>query len=114
LVQAAFILATSTLIGSATGLPGGLGSAEVSMLGLVLALVTRSTAVAGAATLLIRFCTLWFGVSLGALGLLVFGRSLKGRGNQVPDAAPKHPPDEAPKARDETDAAAPETVRVAE
>lgn len=77
LIQAAFILATSTLIGSVTGLPGGLGSADLSILGLMYALVTRSTTVAGAATLLIRFCTLWFGVSIGVAGLLLFRRSLR-------------------------------------
>jgi uncharacterized membrane protein YbhN (UPF0104 family) len=61
-----------------TGLPGGLGSADLSILGLIFALVTRNTTIAGAATLLIRFCTLWFGVSLGAIGLLIFRRSLAG------------------------------------
>jgi uncharacterized protein (TIRG00374 family) len=76
LIQAAFILATSTLIGSVTGLPGGLGGADLSILGLMFALVTRNTTIAGAATLLIRFCTLWFGVSIGVIGLLVFRRSL--------------------------------------
>lgn len=78
LIQAAFILATSTLVGSVTGLPGGLGSADLSILGLIFALVTRNTTIAGAATLLIRFCTLWFGVSLGVVGLAVFRRSLAG------------------------------------
>src|SRR5579885_3188426 len=75
-IQAAFILATSTLIGSVTGLPGGLGSADLSILGLIFALVTRDTTIAGAATLLIRFCTLWFGVSLGVVGLVIFRHSL--------------------------------------
>lgn len=79
LVQAAFILATSTLVGSVTGLPGGLGSADLSILGLIFALVTHDTTIAGAATLLIRFCTLWFGVSLGVVGLVVFRHSLAGR-----------------------------------
>ncbi len=75
LVQAAFILASSTLIGSVTGLPGGLGSADLSLLGLIVALVTPNMTIAGAATLLIRFCTLWFGVSIGVVGLLIFRRS---------------------------------------
>jgi uncharacterized protein (TIRG00374 family) len=82
LIQAAFILATSTLIGSVTGLPGGLGSADLSILGLMYALVTHNTTVAGAATLLIRFCTLWFGVSIGVGGLLLFRRSLRSFGEQ--------------------------------
>lgn len=77
-IQAAFILATSTLVGSVTGLPGGLGSADLSMLGLLFALVTHDATIAGAATLLIRFCTLWFGVSIGVAGLLIF-RRLPGR-----------------------------------
>ncbi len=102
LVQAAFILATSTLIGSVTGLPGGLGSADLSILGLIVALVTSNTTVAGAATLLIRFCTLWFGVSLGAIGLLVFRRSLLKAGAEFSGS------------HDERDAAEPETVTVAE
>jgi len=81
-VQAAFILATSTLIGSATGLPGGLGSADASMVGLIYALVTHNATIAGAATLLIRFCTLWFGVSIGVAGLLLFRRSLRSLGKR--------------------------------
>ncbi len=93
LIQAAFILATSTLIGSVTGLPGGLGSAELSMLGLMYALVTRDATVAGAATLLIRFCTLWFGVSIGVIGLLVFRHSLRSLGDvpALPEAGAKDP-----------------------
>jgi uncharacterized protein (TIRG00374 family) len=102
LIQAAFILATSTLVGSVTGLPGGLGSADLSILGLILALVTRDTTVAGAATLLIRFCTLWFGVSLGALGLVVFRKSLVSAGGDA-ENMPRDP-----------DAAEPERVGVAE
>ncbi len=82
LIQAAFILATSTLVGSVTGLPGGLGSADLSILGLMYALVTHNTTIAGASTLLIRFCTLWFGVSIGVGGLLLFRRSLRSLGGQ--------------------------------
>jgi uncharacterized protein (TIRG00374 family) len=102
LIQAAFILATSTLIGSVTGLPGGLGSADLSILGLVVALVTRDTTVAGAATLLIRFCTLWFGVSLGAIGLLVFRWALLKAGGEFSESRP------------EADPVEPETAGVAE
>lgn len=72
LVQAAFILAVSTLVGSASFLPGGLGLADASVTGLVLLLTSVERDVAVAATLLIRCCTLWFGVAVGALALLVF------------------------------------------
>lgn len=71
-ITATFILAVSSLIGSLSGLPGGLGTADGSMLGLTRLLVSSSATIAGAATLLIRFCTLWFGLGLGVIALLVF------------------------------------------
>jgi uncharacterized protein (TIRG00374 family) len=48
---AVFVLSFSTVVGAISALPGGLGAAEAS--------------IAAAATLLIRFATLWFGVGLG-------------------------------------------------
>ena len=71
---AVFVLAFSTVVGAVSALPGGLGAAEASiagMLGLLLGL-TRDTS--AAATLLIRFATLWFAV---AIGLIVWGFSKK-------------------------------------
>ncbi len=72
LIKATFILTFSSLVGSASGLPGGLGAAEGSVLGLTRLLVSPSAALGGAATLLIRFCTLWFGLALGVIALLVY------------------------------------------
>jgi len=72
LIKATFILAVSSLVGSASGLPGGLGTADGSMLGLTRLLVTPSATLAGAATLLIRLCTLWFGLGIGVVALLIF------------------------------------------
>jgi uncharacterized membrane protein YbhN (UPF0104 family) len=74
LVQAAFVLGISTLAGSVSLLPGGLGVAEGSVTGLLLVLLKTTTQAAVAATLLIRFCTLWFGVTVGVVGLLLFSR----------------------------------------
>ena len=78
LLLAAFVLGASTLIGSASLLPGGLGVADATVAGLLLALpaisIGRSEAIA--ATLLIRFCTLWFGAGLGAVTLLFASRRL--------------------------------------
>jgi len=71
-IKATFILAFASLVGSASGLPGGLGAAEGSVLGLTLLLVSTSATLGAAATLLIRFCTLWFGLGLGVIALLVF------------------------------------------
>src|SRR5947209_14405554 len=70
-IKATFILSVSSLIGSASGLPGGLGTADGSMLGLTRLLVTTSATLGGAATLLIRLCTLWFGLGLGVIALLI-------------------------------------------
>jgi len=74
LVAAFFILAVSTLVGSAALVPGGLGVADGSITGLLLALVAIGRDDAVAATLLIRFCTLWFGVSIGLVTLAIFRR----------------------------------------
>jgi uncharacterized protein (TIRG00374 family) len=67
LADAIFVLGFSTLVGSASALPGGLGAAEASITGLLLLTVTADHALAGAATLLIRLATLWFGVTLGLI-----------------------------------------------
>ncbi len=72
LIKATFILGISSLIGSASGLPGGLGTADGSMLGLTRLLVSTSATLGGAATLLIRFCTLWFGLLVGVGALLLY------------------------------------------
>jgi uncharacterized protein (TIRG00374 family) len=71
-VKSMFIMGVSSLIGSASGLPGGLGTADGSMIGLIRLLLTPSATIGGAATLLIRLCTLWFGIALGVVALLVY------------------------------------------
>jgi uncharacterized protein (TIRG00374 family) len=62
---AVFILAFSTVVGAASTLPGGLGAAEASIAGMLALLLGLPADIAAAATLLIRFATLWFGISLG-------------------------------------------------
>lgn len=62
---AVFVLAFSTVIGAISALPGGLGAAEASIAGMLALLLTLSGETASAATLLIRFAALWFGVGLG-------------------------------------------------
>ena len=75
LLVATFIFAASTLFGLVSFLPGGLGVSEASSTGLLLLLLPSiGEGVAAAATIMIRFCTLWFGVSLGLLALLLFER----------------------------------------
>ena len=70
---AAFIFTFSIMAGAATMLPGGLGSSEAAMIGLLKLLgVDLDTAVV--ATVAIRLATLWFGVGLG---LAALGPSLR-------------------------------------
>lgn len=64
---AVFILAFSTVVGAVSTLPGGLGAAEASIAGMLILLLGLPAETAAAATLLIRFATLWFGVTLGLL-----------------------------------------------
>jgi uncharacterized protein (TIRG00374 family) len=71
-IKSMFILAVSSLVGSISGLPGGLGTADGSMLGLTRLLVTPSATLGSAAVLLIRLCTLWFGLAVGAIALLLY------------------------------------------
>jgi glycosyltransferase 2 family protein len=75
LLIATFVFAASTLFGLVSFLPGGLGTSEASSVALLVALIpAMALPVATAATIMIRFCTLWFGVSLGVLALLIFER----------------------------------------
>jgi glycosyltransferase 2 family protein len=74
LQQATFVFAASTLLGLISFLPGGLGATEFSSTGLLVLLVPMGAAEATVATLLIRFCTLWFGVGVGVAALLCFMR----------------------------------------
>ncbi|MBN2556138.1 MAG: flippase-like domain-containing protein [Anaerolineales bacterium] len=72
---AVFTLSFSTIVGAASTLPGGVGAAEASIVGMLRLLLNVSGSVASAATLMIRFATLWFGVGLGLL-VWLFSRDL--------------------------------------
>jgi len=72
---AVFVLAFSTVIGAVTALPGGIGAAEASIAGMLSLLLALSRDTAAAATILIRFATLWFAVFLGLI-VWLFSRKL--------------------------------------
>lgn len=74
LQQATFIFAASTLFGLVSLIPGGLGVSEASSTGLLVWMIPMSQAAATAATVVIRFGTLWFGVGLGMVTLGWFNR----------------------------------------
>jgi uncharacterized membrane protein YbhN (UPF0104 family) len=68
LLPAMFVFTVAMIVGALSMLPGGLGSTEATMIGLLLALgVDFDRALV--ATAVIRLTTLWFGVGLGSLAL---------------------------------------------
>ncbi len=78
LSQATFILAVSSIIGAVSGLPGGLGAAELSIVGMVqlLILARPDPGLAGTAAILVRLATLWFGAGLGLVTAILFRHRL--------------------------------------
>lgn len=78
LLAAAFVFTFAIVVGAVSMLPGGLGSAEATMVALLAALgVDIETALA--ATVVIRATTLWFGVALGFAVLPVALRRARAR-----------------------------------
>ena len=73
---AILIYATSSLLGAISFLPGGLGVMEGSMELLLVNLLVISLSTAGALVILIRVTTLWFGVTLGLVFLLLITKRL--------------------------------------
>ncbi len=68
ILRAIMILAASDLIGAISFMPGGIGGAEATLVSLSI-LYGAGQDEAIAATFLIRFITLWFGVCLGIISL---------------------------------------------
>jgi len=68
-LAATFTLTFSSVVGAVSMLPGGLGAVEGSIMGLLVKVVGVPGSIAAAATILIRFCTLWFAVALGFIAL---------------------------------------------
>jgi uncharacterized protein (TIRG00374 family) len=78
-MAAAFVFAFGMMVGAISVLPGGLGSTEATMVGL---LATQNVAFATAlvATAIVRLTTLWFAVGLGMVALpFALGRPVRAR-----------------------------------
>ena len=73
---AILIYATSSLLGAISFLPGGLGVMEGSMEVFLADLLKIAAPLAGALIILIRLTTLWFGVGLGLIFLLIVVKRL--------------------------------------
>ena len=96
LLSAIFTLAISALLGGFSGLPAGVGAAELSMTGVLQTVVRLPEEMAATATIMIRFFTLWFAVITGSLTVLIWRKLLftsNGDAVEVPAA-------EAPEAID--------------
>ncbi len=94
LIASIFVFAASTWIGGASMLPGGLGAAELSVAGLLLLTIddpAMTSTLAGTATLLIRFATLWFGVLIGIVALSRVSTWTSTLPTSEPDPAPPVP-----------------------
>lgn len=70
LLSSTFVFSFSSLAGAVSMIPGGLGVAEASCAGLLM-LAGISRGVAAGATVIIRFCTLWFGVLVGLITMFL-------------------------------------------
>jgi len=90
---ATFILALSSLAGGASMLPGGLGVTDATVAGMLLLLIddpSMNRTVAAAATLIIRFATLWFAVLIGAVALALLERITRRLATSgLPNVAPE-------------------------
>ncbi|MBI5447050.1 MAG: flippase-like domain-containing protein [Deltaproteobacteria bacterium] len=82
LAAATFIYCLATLVGALSFLPGGLLATEGSMVA-ALTLLRVDAPSAAAATVIIRACTLWYAVALGATAIWLWGRHRKGEPMQA-------------------------------
>jgi uncharacterized protein (TIRG00374 family) len=87
LLRASFIMSVATLAGALLLTPGGLGVAEGGITGLSQVLVDLSKSAAAVGALVIRFGTLWFGVIVGLVALVIVSRRL-GPSSAAAAAAP--------------------------
>lgn len=74
---AVFVFSASVLLGAAAMLPGGIGSSEALMIGMLLYFGAERN-VAVSATVIVRLVTLWYGVLLGAICWLWSWQILRG------------------------------------
>lgn len=75
ILASVFIVAFSSIVGAISMLPGGLFAAEGSIVGLLLFMgITKD--IATGATIITRFSTLWLGVVIGIVALLLVQKKL--------------------------------------
>jgi len=77
-----FVVSLSALIGALSFIPGGLGVTEGSIMALLM-LTGIGKEMAAAATVITRFSTLWLGVSVGIVGLILTNSEFARAGKKV-------------------------------
>ena len=87
LLKAVFIFNSSAVVGALLALPGGLGGVEGSLIVQSQRLLGMAGPLATAAALLTRFITLWMGVAMGVVSVLLWHDLLAGADKAAPDAA---------------------------
>lgn len=70
ILNALFVVSFSAILGALSFIPGGLGVAEGSILGLLI-MTGVGKEIAAASTIITRFSTLWLGVVIGIVGLIL-------------------------------------------
>ncbi len=86
LLIATFVHATASIIGALTFSPGGVGTYEITSVFLIITLLSWSSTLAGAATILIRVVTLWFSVIVGFIALSIVTRRANRTSKKTPQA----------------------------
>ena len=94
LLRASFIMPAATLASALLLTPGGLGVAEGGITGLFAGPARVAKGPRGRRNLVIRLGTLWFGVVVGLVALVIVGRSLAERPQLALDGDPSS--EEAP------------------
>jgi uncharacterized protein (TIRG00374 family) len=90
LLKASFIMPAATLAAALLLTPGGLGVAEGGLVGLSQILLDLPKGPAAVAALIIRLGTLWFGVVVGVIALVILtgrmrgNRAIEQSGNEQP------------------------------
>jgi uncharacterized protein (TIRG00374 family) len=77
LLVATFVHATASIIGALTFTPGGVGTYEGSSVFILTIILSFTDTVASAATILIRFMTLWFSVIIGFISMSLITRKIR-------------------------------------
>lgn len=81
-----FIFAVSSIAGSLSMLPGGIGAAEAGLAGGFTQFAALSAGAAVALTFVVRLATLWYATLIGVAGLVVVQRLV---GKSVEEAGPE-------------------------